>query len=64
MDKVSPCLWFDGNAAEAAAFYTALIPNSQVTAVTRSPADNPSGEKGSVLTVDFLQFAAAARRER
>ena len=53
LDKITPCLWFDGQAAEAAAFYTSLFPNSQVTSVLRSPADNPSGEKGSVLTVDF-----------
>jgi predicted 3-demethylubiquinone-9 3-methyltransferase (glyoxalase superfamily) len=53
MDKISPCLWFDGQAAEAAAFYTSLFPNSKVSSVTRSPADNPSGKKGSVLTVDF-----------
>lgn len=53
MDKITPCLWFDGQAAEAAAFYTSLFPNSRVTKVNRSPADTPSGEKGSVLTVDF-----------
>ena len=53
MDKITPCLWFDGNAAEAAAFYTSLFPNSKVTSVHRSPADTPSGPKGMVLTVDF-----------
>jgi predicted 3-demethylubiquinone-9 3-methyltransferase (glyoxalase superfamily) len=53
MDKISPCLWFDGQAAEAVAFYTSLFPNSSVSAVNRSPADTPSGPKGSVLTVDF-----------
>ena len=53
MDKVSVCLWFDGNAEEAARFYTSLIPNSRIDGVNRSPADTPSGPKGSVLTVDF-----------
>jgi len=53
LDKITPCLWFDGNAAEAAAFYTSLFPNSRVTGVHRSPADTPSGPKGMVLTVDF-----------
>jgi predicted 3-demethylubiquinone-9 3-methyltransferase (glyoxalase superfamily) len=48
-----PCLWFDGNAEEAAALYTSLIPNSQVDRVWRSPADTPSGPAGMVLTVDF-----------
>jgi predicted 3-demethylubiquinone-9 3-methyltransferase (glyoxalase superfamily) len=53
LDKITPCLWFDGNAAEAAAFYTSLFPNSQVTGVHRAPSDTPSGPKGMVLTVDF-----------
>lgn len=53
MDKVSPCLWFDGAAEEAARFYTSLIPDSRITSVNRSPGDNPSGQKGSVLTVEF-----------
>jgi len=53
MDKISPCLWFDGQAEEAANFYTSLFPNSRIMSVNRSPADNPSGRKGSVLTVDF-----------
>ena len=51
--KVYPCLWFDGNAEEAAAFYTSLVPDSRVDKVTRSPADTPSGPAGMVLLVDF-----------
>lgn len=53
MDKISPCLWFDGNAEEAAAFYTSLLPGSRIDEVVRSPADTPSGKAGSVLTVTF-----------
>jgi predicted 3-demethylubiquinone-9 3-methyltransferase (glyoxalase superfamily) len=53
MDKISPCLWFDGEAEEAARFYTSLIPDSHITSVNRSPADTPSGKKDSVLTVEF-----------
>jgi predicted 3-demethylubiquinone-9 3-methyltransferase (glyoxalase superfamily) len=53
MDKITPCLWFDGVAEEAARFYTSLIPNSRIDAVNRSPADTPSGPKDSVLTVEF-----------
>jgi predicted 3-demethylubiquinone-9 3-methyltransferase (glyoxalase superfamily) len=53
MPKPYPCLWFDGQAEEAAAFYTAIFPNSRVDKVTRSAADTPSGKKGTVLTVDF-----------
>jgi predicted 3-demethylubiquinone-9 3-methyltransferase (glyoxalase superfamily) len=51
--KVFPCLWFDGNAEEAAEFYVTLVPNSHVDNVWRSPAVTPSGPVGMVLTVDF-----------
>ena len=53
MDKITPCLWFDGVAEEAAQTYTRIFPDSRIERVHRSPADTPSGEKGSVLTVDF-----------
>src|SRR5688500_4434137 len=53
MRKVFPCLWFDGQAEEAAEFYTSLLPNSQIDRVSRSPADTPSGPEGTVLTVEF-----------
>ncbi len=53
MDKISPCLWFDGDAEEAARFYTSLFPNSHIDRVDRAPGDFPSGPEGSVLTVEF-----------
>jgi predicted 3-demethylubiquinone-9 3-methyltransferase (glyoxalase superfamily) len=53
MDKISPCLWFDGVAEEAAEFYTSLFPDSHIDDVGRSAADNPSTPKGAVLTVEF-----------
>ena len=53
MSKITPCLWFDGQAEEAANFYVTLLPNSRVDKVVRSPADNPSTHKGEVLVVDF-----------
>ena len=53
MSKISPCLWFDGQAEEAAALYTSLIPDSQIERVNRSPGDTPSGPEGMVLSVDF-----------
>ena len=53
MPKLFPCLWFDGNAEEAAQFYVTLLPDSQVDKVWRSPADTPAGPAGTVLTVDF-----------
>ena len=53
-DKIIPCLWFDGDAEAATAFYVSLLPDSRVTAVNRSPVDTPSGPAGSVLTVQFV----------
>jgi predicted 3-demethylubiquinone-9 3-methyltransferase (glyoxalase superfamily) len=53
MAKVTPCLWFDGRAEEAANFYVTLLPDSRVDKVWRSPAETPSGPAGMVLTVDF-----------
>lgn len=54
--ELVPCLWFDAQAEEAAAFYTRLFPEGRVNAVSRYPGagDNPSGRPpGSVLTVEF-----------
>jgi predicted 3-demethylubiquinone-9 3-methyltransferase (glyoxalase superfamily) len=53
MDKISPCLWFDGQAEEAARFYTSIFPDSRITAIDRSPGETPSGPKDMVLTVNF-----------
>ena len=53
MSKISPCLWFDGNAEEAAKFYVSLLPDSRIENVQRSPAGTPSGPEGSVLLVEF-----------
>jgi predicted 3-demethylubiquinone-9 3-methyltransferase (glyoxalase superfamily) len=53
MSKISPCLWFDGNAEEAAEFYASVLPDSHVDKVNRAAADTPSGPQGSVLSVDF-----------
>jgi predicted 3-demethylubiquinone-9 3-methyltransferase (glyoxalase superfamily) len=54
MSRITPCLWFDGQAEDAATLYTSLFPDSRIEKVTRSPADNPSTKAGAVLTVDFL----------
>jgi predicted 3-demethylubiquinone-9 3-methyltransferase (glyoxalase superfamily) len=53
MQTITPCLWFDGNAEEAATFYTSLLPNSRIDKVQRAPGDYPSGKAGDVLTVEF-----------
>jgi predicted 3-demethylubiquinone-9 3-methyltransferase (glyoxalase superfamily) len=53
MSDITPCLWFDGNAEEAADFYASLFPDSRVDAVRRSPGDYPAGKAGNVLMVEF-----------
>src|ERR1051325_10989866 len=53
MSDITPCLWFDGKAEDAANFYTSLFPNSRVDAVHRAPSDYPSGSAGDVLLVEF-----------
>ena len=51
--KTTICLWYDKDAVEAARFYAATFPNSEVKAIHKAPADFPGGKKGDVLTVDF-----------
>ena len=53
MQRVTPFLWFDGQAEQAARLYVSLFPDSRIDRVTRSPADTPSGPAGMVLTVEF-----------
>ena len=52
-EKIAPCLWFDGQAEEAAELYVSLLPDSRIDGVHRAPADYPSGKAGDVLTVTF-----------
>ena len=51
--KITPCLWFDTQAQEAAEFYCTLFPDSRVTHVQKAAADYPSGKAGDVLVVEF-----------
>ena len=52
MQKITPCLWFDGRAEEAMRFYTSIFKNSKVGAVTRYGEGMP-GKRGSVMTATF-----------
>jgi predicted 3-demethylubiquinone-9 3-methyltransferase (glyoxalase superfamily) len=53
MPSLTPNLWFDGNAEEAANFYAAVFPKSRVVSVNHAPADSPGGPKGYVVSVDW-----------
>lgn len=59
MTRITPFLWFDGDAEQAARFYAATFPDSRIDAVHRSPADYPAGKAGSVLTVEFTALGMA-----
>lgn len=52
MQKITPFLWFGGQAAEAATFYTSLFKDSHIENVSYYGENNP-GEKGSVMSVTF-----------
>jgi len=56
MSKISPCLWFESEAEEAAKFYVSIFPDSRVNSVSSMPADSPSGPAGSVKIVAFELF--------
>jgi len=56
MQTISPFLWFDDNAEEAAKFYTSVFKNSKINKITRypeEPAKQIGREPGSVMTVEF-----------
>ena len=52
LSKITPCLWFDTQAEEAATYYTGIFENSRINEVTRYGSAGPRPE-GMVMTVDF-----------
>lgn len=53
MQKISPCLWFDSQAEEAANFYVSVFPNSRIVSTTRYVEGLPQ-PAGTVMTVSFV----------
>lgn len=55
MQKIHPCLWFDGNAEEAAKFYASIFKNSKIGTTSRyEDPDNRGGQPvGSAMVVMF-----------
>ena len=52
MQRIGPCLWFDGQAEEAMNFYTSVFKNSKIGSMTRYGEAGP-GAKGTVMTATF-----------
>jgi len=50
--KIRPCLWFNGNAEDAARFYAETFPDSRIDKVWHAPDDYPAGKKGDALLVE------------
>lgn len=56
LTKITPCLWYDSQAEEAANFYTSIFPNSRITAIARYGKEGfeiHGRPEGSVMTVAF-----------
>ena len=51
--RISPFLWFDSNAEEAVDFYLTVFKNSRRLDELRRNIEDPSGPKGSILTIAF-----------
>jgi len=52
--KNAVCLWFNGTAEEAATFYAATFPQTEVTRIIRKPGEDAGSESGKVLVVEFI----------
>ena len=50
--RITPMLWFDNQAEDAANYYCSIFKNSKVTAISRY-GDTGPGPKGSVMVVEF-----------
>jgi predicted 3-demethylubiquinone-9 3-methyltransferase (glyoxalase superfamily) len=53
MSEITPCLWFVGNALEAAQFYTTVFPDSAISNVHHAKSDTPGNKAGDVLLITF-----------
>lgn len=52
MSLITPCLWFDGQAEEAARFYCGIFPDSEIISVVPAPEGAPDGT-GAAMVVEF-----------
>lgn len=59
ISKNTVCIWYNGDALDAANFYAETFPDSAVGTVYRAPMDYPAGKEGDVLTVEFTVMGVA-----
>lgn len=53
MQKITPCLWFETDALEAARFYVSIFPGASLDRVHHAGSDTPGPKQGQVLLVEF-----------
>src|SRR5438309_5307651 len=54
MQRITPFLWFDGQAEEAAKFYVSVFKNSKIKQITHYTGEELAERKGLVMTADFV----------
>ena len=54
--ELTTCLWFNGNARQAAEFYTSIFPNSELAVNWIAPTDTPGNKQGEEIVVNFKIF--------
>lgn len=54
--ELTTCLWFNGNAREAAIFYTSIFPGSELADNWIAPTDTPGNKQGEEVVVNFKIF--------
>jgi len=54
--ELTTCLWFNGNAREAAEFYTSIFPDSEIADNWIAPSDTPGNKQGEEIVVNFRIF--------
>jgi predicted 3-demethylubiquinone-9 3-methyltransferase (glyoxalase superfamily) len=54
--KLTTCLWFNGNAREAANFYSSIFPESEVADNWVAPTETPGNKQGEEVVVNFKLF--------
>ena len=58
MRKIAPCLWFNGEAEEAANFYVSLFPDAKITAISRYGTGAPFPAGTAMMRMNKLDLAA------